>query len=116
VNNPSTAVSDEDVVVTNRSAGETHAGHDLGTPLPDTYMPDMVVAVEEKRVQSRRRVLKLGKIVCCGRLHPLYEPSGMVLRDVRVVRRVGRLIGVAIATRNIAESVDLRFRQLRLMR
>lgn len=61
-------------------------------------------------------MLKLGKIVFCGRLHPLYEPSGMVLHDVRVVRRVSRLIGLAIATRNIAESIDPRLRQLRLMR
>ena len=42
--------------------------NDLGTPLPDTYMPDMVVAVEEKRVQSRRRVLKSEKSLCARHL------------------------------------------------
>ena len=105
----------------------------------------MVLAVEEKRVESRRRVLKSGKIVfahgaclldCTIRNisekgamlqidnsvavpdeFQLYEPSGMVLHDVWVVRRASRFIGVAItATRNIAESVDPRLRQLRLMR
>jgi hypothetical protein len=44
-------------------------------------------------------------------------PGVQGLHDVRVVRRATRFIGVAIAaTRNIAESVDPRLRQLRLMR
>ena len=119
--------------------------NDLATPLPDTYMPDMVVAVEEKRVQSRRRVLKSEKIVfahgtclldCTIRNisekgamlqidnsvsvpdeFQLYRPSGMFLHDVRVVGRANGFIGVAItATRNIAESVYPRLRRLRLMR
>jgi hypothetical protein len=46
----------------------------------------------------------------------LYEPSGMLLHEVRVVRRASRVIGVAItATKSIAESVDPRVRRLTMM-
>jgi hypothetical protein len=98
----------------------------------------------DNRVELRRRVLRTGKILfahgACtldctiknisekgAKLQiensvnvpnefQLYEPSGMLLHEVRVVRRGSRVIGVAItATRSIAESVDPRVRRLRMM-
>ena len=100
--------------------------------------------MDENRTRLRRRVLKTGKILfahgACtldctiknisehGAMlqidnsvsvpdeFQLYEPTGLLLHEVRVVRRASRLIGVAItATRNIAESVDPRIKRLRIM-
>jgi len=100
--------------------------------------------VDENRTRLRRRVLKAGKILFAhgtctldctiknisehGAMlqiensvsvpdeFQLYEPTGLLLHDVRVVRRASRLIGVAItATRNVAESVDPRVKRLRIM-
>jgi hypothetical protein len=98
----------------------------------------------ENRSQQRRRVLKAGKIlfahgacmldctiknisehgamlqiessVSVPDQFQLYEPSRLLLHEVRVVRRASRLLGIAItSTRDIAESVDPRLRRLRLM-
>jgi hypothetical protein len=98
----------------------------------------------DNRVKLRRRVLKTGKIVfaqgACmldctiknisdrGAMlqiensmsvpdeFQLYEPSALLLHEVRVVRRANRVVGVAItATRSLAESVDPRLRRLRTM-
>ena len=98
----------------------------------------------ENRTRLRRRVLKAGKILFAhgtctldctiknisehGAMlqienavsvpdeFQLYEPTGLLLHEVRVIRRASRLIGVAItATRNIAESVDPRVKRLRIM-
>ena len=98
----------------------------------------------DNRVELRRRVLRTGKILfahgACtldctiknisekgAKLQiensvnvpnefQLYEPSGMLLHEVRVVRRANRVIAVAItATKSIAESVDPRVRRLRMM-
>ena len=100
--------------------------------------------MDENRTRLRRRVLKAGKImfargtctVDCtiknisehGAMlqvensvslpdeFQLYEPTGLLLHEVRVVRRASRLIGVAItATRNVAESMDPRVKRLRIM-
>jgi hypothetical protein len=98
----------------------------------------------DNRVQLRRRVLKTGKILfgqgACmldctiknisdeGAMlqiensisvpdeFQLFEPSALLLHEVRVVRRGNQVIGVAItATRSISESVDPRLRRLRTM-
>jgi hypothetical protein len=98
----------------------------------------------DNRGQPRRRVLKTGKILfaqgACmldctiknisdkGAMlqiensirvpddFQLYEPSGHLLHEVRVVRRANRVLGVAISsTRSIAESVDPRMRRLRMV-
>ena len=100
--------------------------------------------MDENRTQQRRRVLKAGKILFANGActldcsiknisehgamlqiensvsvpdeFQLYEPSGLLLHEVRVVRRASRFIGVAItATRNIAESVDPRVKRLRMI-
>ena len=98
----------------------------------------------ENRTRLRRRVLKAGKILFAhgtctldctiknisehGAMlqienavsvpdeFQLYKPTGLLLHEVRVIRRASRLVGVAItATRNIAESVDPRLKRLRIM-
>ena len=104
-------------------------------------MPRQVIGMMvDNRVELRRRILKTGKILfaqgtrmldCTIRnisakgamlqipnsidvpdKFQLYEPSGRLLHDVRVVR----LVGVAImATRSIAESADPRVKRLKMM-
>lgn len=108
-------------------------------------MPRQVIGMMvDNRVELRRRILKTGKILfaqgtrmldCTIRnisakgamlqipnsidvpdKFQLYEPSGRLLHDVRVVRRTSGIVGVAImATRSIAESADPRVKRLKMM-
>lgn len=69
-----------------------------------------------KNISEHGAMLQIENSVNVPDEFQLYEPSGLLLHEVRVVRRTNRFIGIAItATRNIAESVDPRFKRLRMM-
>ena len=69
-----------------------------------------------KNISDKGAMLQIENSINVPDEFRLYEPSGLLLHEVRVVRRGNRVIGVTItATRSIAESVDPRLRRLRTM-
>ena len=93
-----------------RSAGHAPSGVETSAKL--TLLPDHSLGADHEH----GAMLQIENSVSVPDEFQLYEPSGLLLHEVRVVRRASRFIGVAItATRNIAESVDPRVKRLRMI-